>query len=128
MDIDIKQVQRLCASSAIIEQQVNILLKTIQSSILEATKEGMTKVSVPIPTNFNTSGISNKNAQIIIYDTLINEIESKGFTVEIIMTDNSVDYLIGWDLEDNNTDLSSMSKNIAQHIKKKDNPKSKKAK
>ena len=126
MDIDIKQVQKLCTSTTMIEQETNVLLKTIKSSILEASKDGRTRVTVPIPTNFSTTGMSNKATQTIIYHKLIKAIERQGFTVEIEMSTTSDDYTVIWSVDYDNSDMANMRKVIAAHSRKessKESPK-----
>lgn len=70
-------------NSQIIDNFVSEILGRFENEILTASKEGNTSVNVDVPVNFAAGGISNKNAQIIIYYRLINELEEKDFDVKI---------------------------------------------
>lgn len=118
MNITADQVQRSCSGTQIIEQEIRTLLKTMQSEIIEESKNGSTSVVVSVPTNFSIVNMSNQTAQTIIYHRLIEEIEEKGFNVKISMDDSAVTYCIRWDIKKDHKDLKNMRNVIAAHIVK----------
>lgn len=118
MNITADQVQRSCTGTQILEQQIKTILKTLQSEIIDASKNGATNVIVAVPTNFNIAHMSNRIAQTIIYHRLIEELEDNGFNVRLSMENSSVTYCIRWDIQKNHKDLANMRNIIAAHIVK----------
>ena len=116
MDITADQIQKSCTGTQLIEQNIKTILKTFQCEIIEAGKNGYTYVVVEVPTNFNIVGISNKNAQTIIYHRLITECENLGFNIKLSMSAACVSYCIRWDIKQDSSNLNEMRHIIASHI------------
>lgn len=116
MNITAEQVQKTCSGTQIIEQQIRTMLKTMQSEIIEASKNGSTSVVVSVPTNFSIVNMSNQTAQTIIYHRLIENLEENGFNVKISMDDSAVTYCIRWDIQKDHKDLKDMRNVIAAHM------------
>jgi uncharacterized membrane-anchored protein len=116
MNISADQVQKSCVGTQIIEQEINTIFKTFQSEILEASKNGCTRVVVEVPTNFNIVGMSNQTAQTVIYHRLIKECEDKGFSVKLSLDSSAVTYCIQWNINKNSKDLTHMRDVIATHV------------
>lgn len=117
MDVTASQLQRNCSGSLILKQEIKKILKTFQRQIIEASRNGETRVVVSVPTNFNIISLNNTSAQTIIYHKLIEELESKGFNVKIRMDKGSTSctYCIRWGISDNR-DLNNMRDVIASHV------------
>jgi hypothetical protein len=120
MNITASQVQQSCVTSQVLEQKINVILKTFQASIIDASKNGLTSVNLCVPTNFSIGNMDNKTAQTIIYGRLIQELEDKEFNVKISMSTSSVTYYVRWDVETDSGDLKHMRTNIAQHLIQED--------
>lgn len=116
MNITASQVQKSCANSQILDQQVKTILKTFQAEIIEASKNGLTSLNIDVPTNFSIGNMNNKTAQTIIYDRLIRELENGEFNVKIMMSTSSVTYCIKWDVETDSGELKQMRDSIASHL------------
>jgi hypothetical protein len=116
MNITADQVQKSCTGTQLIEQQINTILKTFQSEIVESSKNGYTSVVISVPTNFNIVSMSNQTAQTIIYHRLIDECEERGFNVKLSMNTGAVTYCIRWDIKQNGGNLKKMRNVIASHI------------
>lgn len=116
MNITAEQIHRVCTGTQILDQQIKTILKTMQSEILEASKNGHTNVIVSVPTNFNIVGITNQTAQTIIYHRLIEELEENGFNVKISMDNSAVTYCVRWDIKQDSGDLQEMRNIIALHV------------
>jgi hypothetical protein len=116
MNITAVQIQKSCSGTQLIEQEIRSILKTFQSEIVEAGKNGSTSVIVEVPTNFNITGMSNRTAQTIIYNRLIENVEENGFNVRVSMTESGVTYCIRWDIQKNDSDLADMRNVIASHM------------
>lgn len=116
MNISAALIQKSTVSNRVIEQETKAILASIQAEIIEASKNGVNNVIIPMPTNFNVAGITNMAAQTIIYNKIIKECESRGFVVKIRMLSGSVSYHISWNIEGNESDLKKMRDNIASHI------------
>lgn len=121
MNITAKQVQKSCSGSSMIQSELKALFLTFKSQILDASKNGSTFVNIPVPTNFNIINMDNKEAQTIIYNKLIEELEENGFKVGIYMNDSSVIYKITWSIVSDNNEYSIMRNNIASKIIKQPN-------
>ena len=89
MDITADQVQKSCTGSQMIDNQVKTILKTFQSEIIEASRNGYTSVIVAVPTNFSIIHTNNKTSQTIIYFRLIETLEKYGYNVKIWMQPRS---------------------------------------
>lgn len=118
MNITADQVQKTCTGSQLIDMEIKSILKTFQSEIIEASKNGYTSVVVAVPTNFSIVNMNNKTAQTIVYHRLIEECEEKGFNVKLSMDQSAVTYCIRWDIKQNSGDLKEMRNIIASHIVK----------
>jgi hypothetical protein len=116
MNITADEVKRNCSSNQLLDIETNKLLKAIQSEILESSKNGLTQVVVPIPTNFSVPNVSNQTAQTIIYHRLIKEIEKNGFRVRLSMGEGTVTYCIEWDTKKDSKDLKNMRELIASRM------------
>jgi hypothetical protein len=123
MDITAEGVQRINTSSQILEQQITSILKTFKSEIIEASKNGETRVIIAVPSNFTIINMNNTTAQTIIYHRLIEELESKGFNVKMAMDNSVITYCIRWDIKTTDYDLKHMRDNIAGHVIKGKDPK-----
>lgn len=116
MNITAETVQQSCTGTHALDTNVKTILQTVQSHIIESSKNGCTNVIVPVPTNFNIVNMNNKTAQTIIYHRLIKEIEDCGFCVKLIFTKSSVSYHIRWDIKNEESDLNEMRKIIASRV------------
>lgn len=116
MNITADQIQQTCSSTQLIEHEIKTILKTMQSEIIEAGKNGSTSVVVSVPTNFNIVNMSNQTAQTIVYHRLIEDLEENGFNVKLAMEDSYVTYCIRWDIQKDDKDLKNMRNIIASHL------------
>lgn len=116
MNITANQVQKSCTGTQLIDMEIKTILKTFQSEITEASKNGYTSVIISVPMNFNIVGMTNQTAQTIIYHRLIEECEDKGFNIKLSMDSSAVTYCIRWDIKRDSVDLIKMRNSIAAHI------------
>ena len=116
MNINISSIKKLSVSSKVINNYIQGILINFQRHIISASKNGLNNVSIPVPANFTVAGMSNKNAQTIIYNKLIKEVEKNGFKVSLKMQNNSVIYNITWVFDEDDSNLKEMRSNIASHV------------
>lgn len=116
MNINITTVKKQCTSSNALNNYVQGILINFQRNIIAASKNGQTGISCPVPANFTIAGMSNKNAQTIIYSRLIKEVEKQGFTCKLSMGASVVTYHISWIFDDDDSSLKDMQKTIAKHV------------
>ena len=114
MDITASSLHVYNRSNRTINQQFNGLLKSIQSSILDASKNGQTEIKIPVPINFENTNINNKTTQTIIYSRLISELKKNGFKVGVYINKDNVIYYIKW-LDSISDGLGAMRELIASH-------------
>ena len=116
MNITADDIQDSCAGTNKIDCEIRTILRTFQSEIVNAGKNGHTSVIVPAPTNFNVPNMSNQTVQTIVYHRLIEECEDKGFNVKLSMDSTGVTYCIRWDIKQKSGDLKKMRNIIASHM------------
>ncbi len=115
MNITADDAKRSCSNSKSMSVMLDRLLKVFQAKILDAGKDGLSSVSVPMPVNFNIPGMSNSTAQTIIYSKLIEELKSRKFNVHIIMERSVVVFHISWIAKKDNAHMQHMREIIAKH-------------
>ena len=114
MNLTADEVREECNVTTILDREVTDLLKAFRSQILDAGRSGHTATVVPVPTNFNVPHMDNKDAQIIIYHRLIEEIEESGFSVRVNL-EIPLTFEVRWDVKKDNSDLTRMKQNIYSH-------------
>lgn len=116
LEISAHEVKDACIYNHVIHDQLREIFATIQGAIRESSKHGISKISIPIPSNFNIPGMKNKTAQTIIYHTIIKELKAKGFDVSLKASLDVVVFNIGWQVNNSDDELVSMREDIAKHL------------
>ena len=79
-----------------IENEVKDQLLYIEEQINEAHHKNRSSVAVDLPVVFETDAASEADLQIMIYGQIIEELETKKFTVNIELFDNATTFFISW--------------------------------
>ena len=116
LDINAEDVKDACLYNRSINDHLREIFGTIQHDIRENSKHGVSKIRIPIPTNFNIAGMTNRTAQTVIYHAVINELTNKGFEVSLSVSLDIVIFNIGWQVKNSNSELIHMREVIAKHI------------
>jgi hypothetical protein len=116
LEISAHEVKDACIYNHAIHDQLREIFATIQAAIRESSKHGVSKISVPLPSNFAIPGMPNKTAQTIIYHTLIKELKKNGFDVAIKVSLDVVVFNIGWQIKNSDEELVSMREDIAKYL------------
>jgi len=80
-----------------IREHVNEIMKVFEQDASNAAANLKSYCSVVVPSNFDIQGITNSKAQLLIYNRLIEELESRGFTV-LIDRDTHEWTIAGWEI------------------------------
>jgi len=80
-----------------IKEHVNEIIKVFEQDASNAATNLKSFCTVAVPSNFDIQGITNSKAQLLIYNRLIEELESRGFTVLIDLETNEWT-IAGWEI------------------------------
>ena len=98
-----------------IEDYVNDILNTIEDEIFKAAEiHQLTSIKIELPTVFTVAGISNKDAQLQIYYSLIESLEESGYETKIEFK-NRVYIHLSWKKKEDNKSKEFMDKFIKKH-------------
>lgn len=79
----VEAVRRIATQPYQIKMYIQEILGKISFDITEAAKANKDSIEIRIPTEFGVAGMTNKTAQLYIYAGLINDLEQRGYKVEI---------------------------------------------
>lgn len=83
-DISVEEINRRMEIRSIIKDEIKQILKTIKDDIIKAAHQDLAPYCVYTPPlHFDVPDKLNKKASLIIYTSVIQQIESKGFKVTI---------------------------------------------
>lgn len=118
MSITVKQLNKNIASVRDVESIINEQLRIIDDKILRSDRAwGYNEIFHELPHNFNLLGLEKKDAQLIIYSSIIENLKQRGFNVKIELENNKSTLFISWIANINNSDFDKMRKVIASHMK-----------
>jgi hypothetical protein len=118
MELTAEYIREQCTTTVELDLQIKLILQTFKSEILEASKNGLTHVIVPVPVNFRSIDSDNATTQTIIYCRLIEHMEEKGFAVIVDWDDSHISFEIRWDLKKEDRNLARM-RNVIKERKAK---------
>lgn len=89
-------------------------MTAIQDRIMDAHRDSRTAIVYGAPVNFSVPEMSNEDASILIYYSILQSLEKKGFEAIIEkMSTSETTFLISWSDTSNKNSLSHMVKYIA---------------
>ncbi len=92
------------------------ILLMIEQDVQDAVKAGNSTCDIQIPTVFNIMGVSDEDAQLLIYCATISELESKGFRVQI--SSKNIWTISGWDINIDSQHRKELYTFLASRLKK----------
>jgi len=92
------------------------ILLMIEQDVQDAVKAGNSTCDIQIPTVFNIIGVTDEDAQLLIYSATITELESKGFRVQI--SSNNIWTISGWDINIDAQHRNELYTFLASRLKK----------
>jgi hypothetical protein len=116
LDISAHDVKDASIYNHVIHDNLREIFATIQGDIRESSKHGISKISVPLPANFNIPGMKNQTAQTIIYHTVLKVLKNKGFEVSLKASVDVMVFNIGWQISNSDDELIKMREDIAKHL------------
>jgi len=116
LDISAHDVKDASIYNHVIHDHLREIFATIQGDIREGSKHGISKISIPLPANFNIPGMKNQTAQTIIYHTVLKVLKNKGFEVSLKASVDVMVFNIGWQISNSDDELVKMREDIAKHL------------
>jgi len=92
------------------------ILLMIEQDVQDAVKAGNSTCDIQIPTVFTIMGVTDEDAQLLIYSATITELESKGFRVQI--SSNNIWTISGWDINIDTQHRNELYTFLASRLKK----------
>lgn len=104
------------ANTGQVREEIDNILKTLESVIVNAHEQRASVVNHELPTNFAISNMSLPDAQRVIYSSVIEELEKRQFNVKIKLNPTSTFITVSWISMYDKQELERMSKVIASHL------------
>jgi len=92
-------------------------LQIIDDKLIKSEKIlGKNHIEHDLPINILVIGLDKKNAQRIIYATIIRSLEKRGFKTNIILEENKTTLIVKWKSEFNSKEIESMNSLLKSKI------------
>lgn len=98
-----------------VREEVNNILKSLESVILSAHEQRLNNITHELPNNFAISNMSRRDAQCVIYGTIIEDLEKRGFTLSIALNESTTFIKIGWVSMFDRDEMRRMNEIIDKH-------------
>lgn len=96
---------------------IDELYKSISHKIIEAHGAGHSELKYDLPDTFNVGNLEPDDAQLVVYSTIIERIESNGLNVGLIRNiDNSSTLKIRWPSVLDQSERKRMANVIVKHL------------
>jgi hypothetical protein len=115
MNITATQLQKK-GNTGQIREEVDNILKSLESVIITAHEQRSSSITHEIPFNFAISNMQLKDAQLIIYSSVINALEKRGFIVKIKFTATATFIRVGWPSVFDKEEIERMNEVIKSHL------------
>lgn len=90
-------LQKKCAYTGQVKSEIYDILNAMDQDINAAAENNQSCIEFSMPANFNIAGTTNSRAQLLIYNDVIENLESRGFTVRINQSSN-IWVIRGWNI------------------------------
>ena len=110
MSITLKHLSKLSARTKELEGVIREHLQIIDDKLLHSDKTwGRNIVTHDLPTSFIYPGLDKKDAQRMIYSSIIKNLQKRGFEVKILLETERTIIYISWTCEYDTTELDTMN-------------------
>ena len=121
MSITAGQLSKVGVHKKEIESIVVEQLQIIDDKLIKSEKTfGKNKIEHNLPININISGLEKKNAQRIIYSTILRSLEKRGFNTNLILEDNKTVLIVKWKTDFSNKEIEAMNELLKSRIIKRE--------
>ena len=98
---------------------VKDLLSNIDSELKETHKDSKQHLETKLPITFTVPNMNNADAQRIIYSSIIESLEKRGFIVEIEIKSTSTILYIRWLNDDEHKEIEIQNLILVKHARKR---------
>jgi aspartyl/asparaginyl-tRNA synthetase len=102
-----------------IKSVIKDLLNTIDSELKESHKDSKQNLETKLPITFTIPNMNNADAQRIVYSSIIESLEKRGFIVEIEIKSTSTVLYIRWLNDEEHKEIQIQNLILAKHAKKR---------
>lgn len=123
MSVTVKQITEMCIKNKDIDTLIKEQLQIIDDKLLHSDRSwGNNCITHSLPiTMVGVSGLDRKDAQRIIYSSILCSLEKRGFTTKIVLDDSATTLYISWKSELDEESLNTMNTIIkTKRISKED--------
>lgn len=114
--IDAEILKRSSEQKDILKKETLDILRSISDDIMKAKQSYKNSVVTTLPINFTVPGLLNKDAQRIIWSSIIKELNKKNYRVKIKPTKNKCLLKIVWISKEEESVIKQQMDLIASHI------------
>lgn len=111
------QLQRKSPRIIALNREVEAMLHRINKEILLSSRSQLCSIEYSPLLHFNIPDMDNKDSQSIIFGKIIEILEEKEYTVEIVGTGENFKFIIIWDLKYNKKEIEKYQKLLIKHHK-----------
>jgi len=110
MSVSAKQLSKSGARGKQLDTLIRDQLQIIDDRLLQADRTwGRNVVAVDLPTAIPLAGLDKKDAQRIIYSTIIRSLERRGFETRLLLEPEHTKIFISWMTDLDSTEIEAMN-------------------
>ena len=114
--VDAEILKRSSEQKELLKKTINEILRSLMDDINTAKKSYRTNVKTTFPITFSIPGLSNKDAQRIVWSSLIKEINEKNYRIKIKPSKDKCVVQITWISSEEETIIRDQMNLIASHV------------
>jgi hypothetical protein len=120
INVTARQLRSQWSRTQFVNKNVQNILTAIEDRVMDAHRDSRTSITFGAPVNFDIPEMTNKDASILVYYNIIQELEKKEFKVTMEMSTSETTFVITWNEAQDDDSLNHMLKYIAS--KRTDTP------
>lgn len=115
--INVATLKRSCPTTLFLKSEIKRLLNEIQTLIEEANRSKTTTINFTLPSNFEIPNMRNKDAQIVIYGSIIEQLRNYGgFKTKLRLVKPNAILEISWKTEQDIQEMEHYKKILCDSI------------
>ena len=115
---DAERLKKNSLQKKSLKENIHGILRQLNDEILSAKSVGNMEIKTTIPITFTSPNMSNKNAQRIIWSSIIKELNEKKYRVSINPKGDKCTLLIKWISKEEEKVVKEQMDLIASHVNK----------
>jgi len=113
MNITANKLRSEWTKTKFIDRYVQDIMVAIEDRIMDAHRDSRTCIAYGAPVNFSVPEMTNEDSSILVYYAIIQELERRGFVINIEMSTSETTFFITWSNSKQDGHLSHMLSYIA---------------